>query len=87
MAANSNSSNLKKNVHDDEWKDEVVNGGGDLVPELVSEEVGDRRLQHEAERIRRQHGCPEHWPIPFTDQLHYCTTIASQCSQRGRRIV
>jgi len=65
-----------EDVHDDEWKDEVVNGGGQLVPELVAEKVGDCGLHHEAERVSRQHGRAQYWSVLLSDQLHYYNTQA-----------
>jgi len=65
---------VSQDVHDDEGEDEVVNGGGYLIGEFVPQKERDRRLHHEAERVRRQHGRSQYRPVALSDKLHYYNT-------------
>jgi len=68
------SPSVSQDVHDDEGEDEVVNGGGYLIREFVPQKERDRRLHHEAERVRRQHGRSQYRPVALSDKLHYYNT-------------
>ena len=58
-------------VQDDGGKEEVGRLGGDLVPELIAQEVSDRRLHHEADCECNVQRRSDTGAIALADQLHY----------------